>query len=125
MCVFDVLIDVSLSVYIGIDCFLIPTVDGIVSINSVAAIIAQMKDIDFTGKVIYNINDSRHVQNATKRVKKILDANYHKTNLVKVTNSCKHLVICEQAMLLSLLKRYKPMFDSTLGQWRGPGKLFY
>ena len=38
----------------------------------------RMKDIDFAGKVIYNSNDSRHVQNATKRVKKILDANYHK-----------------------------------------------
>ena len=30
---------------------------------------ARMKDIDFTGKVIYNIDDSRHVQNAMKRVK--------------------------------------------------------
>ena len=25
----------------------------------------------------------------------------------------------EQAMLLSLLRRYEPMFDGTLGQWRG------
>ena len=44
-----------------------------------------MKDIDFSGKVIYNIDDSRHIQNATKRDKKMLDANYHKVNLVKVT----------------------------------------
>ena len=63
----------------------------------------QMKDTDFNRKVIYNIDDSRHVQNATKRVTKILDANHHKTNLAKVTNNCKHLVISERAMLLSLL----------------------
>ena len=80
----------------------------------------RMKGIDFAGKVIYNSNDSRHVQNATKRVKKILDANYHKANVVKVTNNCKHLVTSEQAMLLSLLKHYEPMFDGTLGQCRGP-----
>ena len=60
---------------------------GVIKWNEVQA---QMKDIDFSGKVIYNINDSRHVQNATKRVKKILDANYHKANLVEVTTNCKH-----------------------------------
>ena len=77
---------------------------------------ARMKDIDFTGKVIYNINDSHHVQNATKCVKKILDANYHKANLVQVTNNCKHLVTIEHELILSLLIRYEPMFDRTLGQ---------
>ena len=71
---------------------------------------AQMKDIDFVGKVIYNINDSRHVQNATKCNKKILDANYH---------NCRHLVTSEREMFLSLLQRYEPMFDGTLGQWHG------
>ena len=65
-----------------------------------------MKGINFAAKVIYNINDLRHLQNATKRVKKILDANYHRANLVKVTKNCKHLVTSEQAMLLSLLERY-------------------
>ena len=60
---------------------------------------AQMKDIDFAGKVIHNIDDSHHVQNATKRVTKILDANDHKANLVKVTNNCKHLVTSERALL--------------------------
>ena len=79
-----------------------------------------MKDIDFTGKVVYNIDDLRHVQRATKRVKKILDANYHKANLVEGTNNCKHLVMSESKLLLSLLQRYEPMFDGTLGQWCGP-----
>ena len=81
---------------------------------------ARMKDIDFAGKVIYNINDLRHIQNLSKHVKKILDANYHKANLVKVTNNCKHLVTSERAMLLLLLQHYKPMFDRTLGQWCRP-----
>ena len=71
-------------------------------------------------KVFYNIDDQRHLQNSMKLVKNILDANYHKVNLVKVTNNCKHLVTSERTKLLSLLQRYKPMFDRTLGQWRGP-----
>ena len=63
-----------------------------------------MKDTDFNGKAMYNINYSRHVQNTTKRVKKILDANYHKAHLFEVSMNCKHLVTSERAMLLLLLK---------------------
>ena len=81
---------------------------------------AQMKHIDFSGKVIYNIDDLRHVKNATKHGKKILDTNYDKANLVKVTNNCKHLVTIERALLLSLLQCFEPMFDGSLGQWCGP-----
>ena len=79
-----------------------------------------MKDIDFTGKVIHNIDYFHHVQNTTKRVNKILDANYHKANLVEVTNNCKNLITSERALLKSLLQHYKPMFDRTLGQRRVP-----
>ena len=81
---------------------------------------ARMKDIDCAGKVIYNNDDSRHIQSATKHVKKILDTNYHKANLFEVTKNCKYLLTSEQDLLLLLLKRYKPMFDRTLGQCRGP-----
>ena len=45
------------------------------------------------GKVIYHIDDSRQVQLATKRVKKILDAKYEKANLVEVT---KNVLTCQK-----------------------------
>ena len=71
------------------------------------------------GKVVYAIDDSRQVQLATKRVKKILDAKYEKANLVEVVRKCTHLSENERVPLLTLLRRYEPMFDGTLGQWRG------
>ena len=47
-----------------------------------------MKHADLQdGKVIYAIDDSRQVQLATKRVKKILDAKYEKANLVEVAKN--------------------------------------
>ncbi len=74
----------------------------------------QMKDLDLhDGKVIYHIQDLSHVTNATKRIKKILDAKYKNANLVEVVNECKH------QPLLTLLRHYKPIFNKTLGQWHG------
>ena len=71
------------------------------------------------GKVVYAIDDSRQVQLATKRVNKILDAKYEKANLIEVVRKCTHLSENERVPLLTLLRRYEPMFDGTLGQWRG------
>ena len=76
---------------------------------------ARMKNANIRdGKVIYAIDDSRQVQLATKRVKKILDAKYEKANLVEVVRKCTHLSESERVPLLTLLRRYKPMFDGTL-----------
>ena len=58
------------------------------------------------GKVVYAIDDSRQVQLATKRVKKILDAKYEKANLVEVVRKCTHLSKNERVPLLTLLRRY-------------------
>ena len=81
---------------------------------------ARMKHSDLhDGKVIYAIDDSRQVQLTTKRVKKILDAKYEKANLVEVVKKCTHLSENDRQPLLALLRRYEPMFDGTLGQWRG------
>ncbi|MFM8588489.1 MAG: RNase H-like domain-containing protein [Bacteroidota bacterium] len=57
-------------------------------------------------------------EEATKRVVRILDANYKKANLQEIVNSCTHLSSEEQEMLLELLTEYEPLFDGTLGAWK-------
>ena len=58
-------------------------------------------------------------QEATKRVTRILDAKYQKADLqVIVRDNCKHLSTDQQKKLLQLLKKYKLLFDGTLGDWK-------
>ncbi len=55
-------------------------------------------------------------KDATKRVTRILDAKYQKADLqLIVRDNCKHLNANQQKKLLQLLKKYKSLFDSTLG----------
>ena len=55
---------------------------------------------------------------ATSRVTKILDAKYEKANLQAVVESCTNLTPKQQRGLYTLLKKYKPLFDGTLGDWK-------
>jgi len=60
-------------------------------------------------------------RNATKRVIKILDAKYDKTDPPAVVNdNCSHLTPLQQEKLLSLLLKYELLFDGTLGDWNRP-----
>ena len=55
---------------------------------------------------------------ATSRVTKILDAKYEKANLQAVVQSCTNLTPKQQRGLYTLLKKYEPLFDGTLGDWK-------
>ncbi len=58
-------------------------------------------------------------QDATKCVTGILDAKYKKADLgAIVRDNCKHLSTDQQKNLLQLLKKYKLLFDGTLGDWK-------
>jgi hypothetical protein len=58
-------------------------------------------------------------QDATKRVTRILDAKYQKTDLQSIVrNNCKHLSTDQQKKLLQLLQKYESLFDGTLGDWK-------
>ncbi len=60
--------------------------------------------------------EAHSIQDATKRVMRILDANYKEADLqLIVRNNCKHLSANQQKKLLQLLKKYEMLFDSTLG----------
>ncbi len=58
-------------------------------------------------------------RSATKCMVKILDAKYEKAGLpVIVRENCSHLTASDREKLLSVLLKFKPLFDGTLGDWR-------
>jgi hypothetical protein len=64
------------------------------------------------------IYESNIVQEATTRLRSILDAKYEPANLDEITASCSYLDATQQSSLNDLLQRYRHLFDGTLGTWR-------
>jgi hypothetical protein len=63
--------------------------------------------------------EPQSTQDATKPATPILDAKYSKTDLQSVVrDNCKQLSSNQQKKLLQLLKKYKSLFDGTLGDWK-------
>ena len=53
-----------------------------------------------------------------RRMRRILDNKYEKSNLNKVmTKQCQHLNATELYRLINRLKKFEDMFDGTLGTW--------
>ena len=73
---------------------------------------------EFT-EYLENLELSYQVQELYDRMDKILDADYHKADLNKVTEEAIHLTPEEQKQLNFLLKRYEHLFDGQLGKWKG------
>ncbi len=60
-------------------------------------------------------------RSATKRVVKILDANYEKADLPAIIReNCSHLTASDREKLLSVLLKFELLFDGTLGDWKLP-----
>ena len=78
---------------------------------------APLKSPDATVKEAH-VLDSSHVEEATDRIKQILDAKYEPANLDKVVEECSHLTKDERQKLRKLLEKYKELFDGTLGKWK-------
>ena len=74
---------------------------------------------NYTTKEVFVIKQSRLVQNATKRIKQILDAQYNKINLNNIVMSLNYLKDKHKNSLLELLQNYDKMFDGTLGRYTG------
>ncbi len=63
--------------------------------------------------------EPQSTQDATKPVTQILDAKYKKADIQSIVqDNCKHLSTNHQKKLLQLLKKYKSLFDGTLGDWK-------
>ncbi len=60
-------------------------------------------------------------RSATKRMVKILDAKYEKADLPAIIReNCSHLTASDREKLLSVLLKFKPLFDGTLDDWKLP-----
>ena len=79
--------------------------------------IAPLKSPDSTVSEA-NVIDSPHVEDATTRIKNILDAKYEPANLDEIVSNCKNLTRDEQKKLRKLLEEYVELFDGSLGQWK-------
>ncbi len=62
---------------------------------------------------------------ATKRMVKILDAKYEKADLPAIIReNFSHLTASNRVKLLSMLLKFEPLFDGTLGDWKLPSVSF-
>ncbi len=60
-------------------------------------------------------------RSATKRMVKILEAKYEKADLPAIIReNCSHLTASNRERLLSVLLKFEPLFDGTLGDWKLP-----
>ncbi len=72
---------------------------------------------DFLAYVSPSISAS--TLDATKCVKRILDAKQAKADLQSIVkNNCKHLSADHQKKLLQLLIKFESLFDGILGDWK-------
>ena len=83
-------------------------------------IFIPMKPVDCLKKVHFAIQEPKSVQNATNRIKQILDAKYEKADLKQITKELSYLDKNKQQLLLKLLQKYESMFDGSLGNYTGP-----
>jgi hypothetical protein len=65
----------------------------------------------------YHIEETMAVNQATDRIREILEAKYEPADLEKVCTSQSHLIVEQQRKLLNLLNKYADLFDGTLGKW--------
>jgi hypothetical protein len=67
--------------------------------------------------VIARSEEPKVTAEATDRIVKILDSDYHKADLRKVAAKATQLNKRQQLSLLRLLQKYEALFDGTLGKW--------
>ena len=79
--------------------------------------IIPLKNIDCTENDSYHVREEGTLDEATTRIKQILDAKYKKANLDNIASSQNHLNKEEKDKLLRLLRKYESLFNGTLGKW--------
>ncbi len=67
----------------------------------------------------YFVQDSKAVEDATSRLRNILDAKYEAADLQKICDDAAHLETEDRGKLCQLLEKYSSLFDGTLGTWTG------
>ena len=78
-----------------------------------------MKDRDATFEESFHLGDTTAMEEATERVRTILEAKYEAANLREICNKSLHLDTANQEQLFQLLNSYEVLFDGKLGHWQG------
>ena len=78
-----------------------------------------MRPLDASSQTSYFVQDPATVDDATQRIKDILDAKYKKADIPKLVKTQQHLTSSDQRRLRRLLTAFADLFDGTLGKWRG------
>ncbi len=81
--------------------------------------VMPFKDGDASVTEAYYVQDPEQVEQASDRLKKILDAKYEAADLKTIAESQTELSKEEQQQLCELLDKYASLFDGTLGRWTG------
>ena len=71
-----------------------------------------------TPETSFHVQDSMAVDEASERIKGILDAKYVAADLKEVVAAAEHLTEEQQQMLLEVLTKHEELFDGTLGNWK-------
>ncbi len=77
------------------------------------------KDKDQSENGVFHVEEPEAVQEASDRIKQILDAKYVAADLEDVCSNQDQLDQQEQQKLLRLLRKHEHLFDGTLGKWTG------
>ena len=76
------------------------------------------RDIDSATNDAFALSQYNALFNSeTRRMKRILDANYTKADLKTIAEISTHLDLQERNELYTLLKKYESLFDDNLGTW--------
>ena len=81
--------------------------------------VIPIKSKDATRFMEFFVGESSSVDEDTERLSRILDAKYSKTDLPQYVEEQSYLTEKERKSLLKLLQQHEPLFDGTLGQWKG------
>ena len=73
-----------------------------------------MKLSDSTANEFFEIKKSHPKRNETKRIKRILDTEYKKINLIEIVNNLNYSKDNYENSSLKLLQKYEEMFDEIL-----------
>ena len=64
------------------------------------------------------IEEGKSMDDATSRIKKIIEAKYEAADLDQIVQECDNLTATEKNQLLRVLKQFESLFDGTLGHWK-------
>ena len=78
-----------------------------------------MKDRDAMFEESFHVGDTTAMEEATERIRTILEAKYEAANLREICNKSLHLDTAKQEQLFRLLNSYEVLFNGQWGHWLG------